>query len=423
MPALSLEKTALTLGLAMLSGAVLGLSPAGAALVIGGCALGVTLRFIARQHLQRASVFCLLFLIYVLVSGLLFGGFDSLSQSSFLGWIGNEGRVFLYYWPALFVFETTCPSDRGVTRVFRWLTIFVFMNTLVNTATGFSTFGTHHAAGAFAAMLVIFNLFRYGKSGNWIDLLCLVMAILALLGSNSRSALLATLVSVILVTISVRRIKQVASMACLAPMAIGIMAYAFPYQFERLQDAANMNTVYAVQENFARAYASNSPIEVAKAWELSETISLQGNANLAIRGYLFGRAYGEFARSPIVGIGFGRFNDIGRNFTGTPGLFFPVTDASFAAPSDQTAHNAYLQILAELGLLGALPLLALYCVMWRGLKHAAQNAPDWSKTGRASLICVCLMGITQHAFGAPIYGLSLFLLAALSFRKAQLAAS
>lgn len=418
MPPLLLEKSALTLGAAMLGGATLGVTSAGAAAVIGGCAVGITAGFLQRLKLQRASVWCLLFLVYTLISGILFGGLTSIKNASFMTWIGNEGRVFLYYWPALFVLEAACPSDRGVTRVMRGLTLIVFLNTLLSSATGFSTFGTHHAAGAFAAMLVIYQVFRYGKTRDLGDLMFLSLALVSLLGSNSRTALLAVLVSIFFVSVSFRRIKQLVALVLVAPLGLIAMAFVFPYQFERLQDAANVDTFQAVQDNFSLAYRSNSPIEVGKAWELSETISLNGNANLAIRGYLFGRTFGEFSRSPIVGIGFGRINDIGRSFSGTAGVFHPVTDATFASPTDQTAHNSYLQVLTELGLLGTLPLLALYTTLWRRLRSARKRAPEWSKTGRASVICVCLMALTQHSFGAPIYGLSLFLLAVLSYRKA-----
>lgn len=102
----------------------------------------------------------------------------------------------------------------------------------------------------------------------------------------------------------------------------------------------------------------------------------------AIRGYLWGRAMHEGLASPVIGSGFGRCNSI-------------------------------LHVFAALGILGLANLTALLASLWRPLRR---NCGDdlWAHVGLTSLIGLVLMSITQHAFGEPIFGLSLFCMVGIS---------
>ncbi|MBU2867473.1 O-antigen ligase family protein [Pacificibacter marinus] len=400
--------------LSLLGGITLGLSPALAALAILLCASSFFISIITQGSVHKTAFWGLLFISYNVFSGIIFGGFDSLQEASVISWIGNEGRVFLYYWPALYVLQTFRPIhvEKALAFLMRSLTVLVLLVMLLKTGSGFSTFSTHHAAGTFIAGLIFYNLFRFDKTKSKADLMYLSFALLAMLASNSRTSLLTAGLAVILVYFSSAQIMRVLRLCSFLIPLIFAMPLAFPTQFARLVDAANMETVNSVVKNLKDAYVADSPIEVGKAFDLSGSVDTTGNTNLAIRGYLWGRSIGEGFRSPFFGEGFGRVNDLGRVYIGMPYLLYPAVDAAYANPSNLTAHNGFLQVFAELGLIGSALLFMVYRTLWTGLKGDLM----WMYIGRACLISLMLMSITQHAFGAPIYGLSLFLLAAIANR-------
>jgi hypothetical protein len=132
-------------------------------------------------------------------------------------------------------------------------------------------------------------------------------------------------------------------------------------------------------------------------------------ANLNIRyEWLWPRALSYFEQSPIVGLGFGSFDD----HIGSLASYFNL----FAVPSniviehsDSHAHNSYLNILAELGVVGLTLIIAFY---WKLV--------DWSKQGAAysalvdggrhfaafrfveiSSVCLLVMSATEHRLVTP----------------------
>lgn len=400
--------------ISLMGGVFLGISPLLSATAILVCAVAFFLDVFSKGTMNRAAVFGLLFLFMTFLSGIFFGGFNSLRNASIVYWIANEGRVFLYYWPALFVMQALPlrGTEFMLHRIFRIATCMVFGIMIAYAATGWSTFSTYHAAGAFCSIFVFYNLFCYEKSKSRWDLFFLGLSLAAIFATNSRTSLLAVLVTMVILHFNATKIKQALKITVfVAPLAL-TMPFLFPNQFGRLADAFNTETFTSLGENFMLAYRSDSPIEVAKAFDLSSGIQISGNANLVIRGYLWGRSLGEGTRSPIVGSGFGRLNDLGRSYEGVPYLIYAATSATVDSPSNLTAHNGYMQVFAELGLLGSLLLFGLYRTLWVGLS----GMTVWSQTGRASIVCLLLMSITQHAFGAPIYGLSLLLTAAMAYR-------
>ena len=405
------------LALTIAGAATLGVGPHLAAPVIVACAFGFMTRLLYRRQLRRPSFWIVVFLLYCMASGLALGGFTALRNGQVLLWTTGEGRQFLYFWPALYFLEGPVPRERAVQRVMRSLTVFMLLNIIGHSAVGFSTLRSHHAAGALSVMLAIYAYFKFDKT-RWVsDGVFFALALICLLGSNSRTSLMAGVVAVMAVSMNMRQLQRVAGLLAVAPLVLVIMAQAFPMQFERLAAAANKETVHSFSANFLAAFSSEHPTEVAEVWDLTSTVDLSGNANVALRGYLFGRAAREFVRSPLVGSGFGRFNDMNRQFAGTEYLFYPVVAAGINSPSALTAHNTYLHVLAELGVLGALPLFLAFAAMWRGLKRGMRVDPQWSKAGRASLLCLFMGGLAQHSLGAPVYGLTLVLVAALGYRR------
>lgn len=88
----------------------------------------------------------------------------------------------------------------------------------------------------------------------------------------------------------------------------------------------------------------------------------ESDRNTIIRSILYKHAIDLFLRSPLVGVGFGRFNDRSLRFWGIDGLFYPAIDGipTYKVSGNireiesnfMHSHNLYLQIISELGILG-----------------------------------------------------------------------
>ena len=131
-------------------------------------------------------------------------------------------------------------------------------------------------------------------------------------------------------------------------------------------------------------------------------------ANLDIRyEWLWPRALAYFLQSPIFGMGFGSFYDNISLVVHYFGLFGQAVGIS-ANHSDSHAHNSYLNILAELGVIGLILMLTFYwrLVGWcqRGAITAVrENGRNFIAYRFIELASVCLlaMSATEHRLTTP----------------------
>ena len=96
-------------------------------------------------------------------------------------------------------------------------------------------------------------------------------------------------------------------------------------------------------------------------------------ANVLSRFWYWGIAIGLWLKNPIFGIGSFRYNDIQISYSGWHGVAEFATSGIDNSKVVEGAHNQFLGILAENGLVG----LALFFVVWFGLYRLAARA--WTK--------------------------------------------
>jgi O-antigen ligase len=131
--------------------------------------------------------------------------------------------------------------------------------------------------------------------------------------------------------------------------------------------------------------------------------------NTQVRLALWARAVQYIRTSPLLGIGFSRFDDYPENFSGIPG-FVAMKDSGRAiqavdgdAEWSMEAHNNYLQILAEQGLLG----LLLWGIFWRKalvpIYRIYRNSTPTSFQGAWSGAC---LGCAVSVFIASLFDLN-----------------
>jgi O-antigen ligase len=133
------------------------------------------------------------------------------------------------------------------------------------------------------------------------------------------------------------------------------------------------------------------------------------SANLSIRyEWLWPRALVYFEQSPIVGLGFGSFDDHIGSVVSYFGLF-GIPSHVIVEHSDSHAHNSFLNFLAELGIVGLALMLSFYWKLtaWSQRGAAASALRGGGKNFAAfrfveiSSICLLVMSATEHRLVSP----------------------
>ncbi|HEV2495123.1 MAG TPA: O-antigen ligase family protein [Terriglobia bacterium] len=123
----------------------------------------------------------------------------------------------------------------------------------------------------------------------------------------------------------------------------------------------------------------------------------------AYRLEVWGDAIGAFELSPLVGIGFGRFNDRMVQFKGVKHLVWVGVHGEIVN-NDAHAHNSYLHFLAEGGIIGLALSLYIWWCAWTELSLFIQRFQGTAlyslcKAARACLVGGLAMSCTEHILG------------------------
>lgn len=407
------------------SALLLGLSSAFAIPGIAGCIVLLIASVAGKPQIPRVAFFALLLVFYTLLSAFLFGGIRSLFENGALTWLAGEGRFFIYYWPFIFLtvalYSKSHHLEERMETSLVGLTVFAFFVIVMQRLGGLQLYSSHHAAGAVLASLVVFNYCRYENRRHLNALFFLGIAVAGMLGTGSRASLMAAIMAIVILQLIRFRVLKVVKFALVVPILLYGMLLAYPEHFERLAGTFSVNPLTVVSVNFERAWHADPPLESSTAWSLSTFADQQGQANLAIRGLLWARGVAEGLKSPIIGTGFGRYNDVGREVNDSLPLVAVVTDATFANPSTHSSHNSFIMIFTELGLIGVLLLGSIFLVVIRTATltlwqpNVRRDAKMWAGVALGCTVNLMLVSVTQHGFGAPIYGLTLMQLIALGY--------
>lgn len=109
------------------------------------------------------------------------------------------------------------------------------------------------------------------------------------------------------------------------------------------------------------------------------------------------RAWSHFKRSPGVGIGYGRYNDLNHEYSS-----IGIGDVAVRAVvwnDDRHAHNSYLHWLAEGGLIGLGVMIVFWILVARGLK-GDDYLRDWILAG---IVAMAALSMTEHYAGGGAF--------------------
>jgi O-antigen ligase len=147
----------------------------------------------------------------------------------------------------------------------------------------------------------------------------------------------------------------------------------------------------------------------------TEAVSNLEDPNVVTRFLYYQRALDDFVLSPIVGTGFGRFNDELKVYSGVPHLVYFATSGS-VVNDDSHAHNSYLHFLAEGGILGTGIMLAVWISALRWIGNKKTIFADGSfgyclaQALQACIVLQFIMSMTEHMMGTAISSLAIFTL-------------
>ena len=254
--------------------------------------------------------------------------------------------------------------------------------------------------------------------------LFVILSATALVGSNSRTSIIAVGITLAIFHVIKIDIVRLLKFSIVSIIAVLSMSHFFPSVFDRIGSAANIDTFPAIINNIAFTINIDSPVEY-NINPSQDPITISGDRNLSIRGFLWGRAIKEGIMSPFIGIGFGRYNDLGREFRSINRFVNVAVSASYYDASIRTAHNTLLHHWAELGLVGLIGIglifIPLFKCFWISVSKSNRKSINrfWAEVGISSTICLFITGLAQHTIGAPIYSLTYGIVCVTAYRFAK----
>ncbi|MGN6084056.1 O-antigen ligase family protein [Trinickia sp.] len=244
------------------------------------------------------------------------------------------------------------------------------------------TFGSYfiarNAAGGFLAILLCLGIACYSMKRSRSLLALMAANALMLFSTYSRGSMLGILVLLPYVVFGRKRWMLATLLAAMVAASLAIAAY---------------HTHGATDYMGYQFSIENADEKVA---------------NLDIRyEWLWPRALAYFRQSPIVGMGFGSFDDqiaLVVNYFGLFGRAVGIT----ANHTDSHAHNSYLNILAELGVVGLILMLTFYWRLvawcrqgsWAAMRDGGRNFVAFRFVELAS-VCLLVMSGTEHRLTTP----------------------
>lgn len=345
--------------------------------------------------------------IYWMVSGY-FSGALSVGGIFSLKFIAGDGRIFVYYAP-LIIFSPFIFDETHLAAVYRLLVVvaggvlfmaMLWIGGVVFHDRNFEMFFTHHsAAGIFLAGITLF-LFIRGQEQNKIiyTLLSALMACAVVL-AGSRAAMIGLMLGGLWYLAASGRIGTTVLIAAFGViMFVGLASFS-PWGIERTAELFHPDTIEAID----RAAESDG-------WDPTVEKAYGGPQwNVYWRVVFWKRGVDLFVQSPLVGVGFGRFNDGNVIFSGVPNVVSMATRGEPILNVIQ-AHNSVLQFLSEIGIFG----LFLILSVWYAIYHKAKAISSTSAPGsisycyamavRASIIVVFSASFFGHTLGAPAIG-------------------
>ena len=337
---------------------------------------------------------------------------DSLSfrDLTSMTFINGEGRIFITYLPIL-LFSVVNIEQRNINlfiRDVKYLSIAslallaVWLPThtarLSEGAAGnfVGFFTSHTGAGTFYGLFSVLLIIHGHESRNWKSIMLGGLLVFPLFVSASRAAILAFLVTIIWYMIRLKQWKVFAVTAILVTLLFSSMPLIAPHTWNRTVSLFSMDVI----DNMVKTakYSTWGPGD-----DESELNLTGKEVNVLMRVTFWTYAIKRFLDSPIIGIGYARYNDHNLKMAGTPGFVYMAVDGTKMLGVGN-AHNSYFHILCETGILG----LCLFGWFWGTLYfRLKRNIKRFETLLDARALFVACQGIIIFSLVSALIGHSL----------------
>jgi len=323
----------------------------------------------------------LLLFMYLVISSLASG--LSITEYAKYKFIRYDGNIFYSYAPLLLLpfLEGNDFKPLGAIRGFILaypILIIVLMDIL-----HLPLFTSHNALGGMTMIVFVLNVafLKNPRMG-----LALILNSVVLLRSDSRGSMIGALCAVAIYFFEKKQWRKTKAVFILGSIATAIAVFAVGYivwvgmdkpirlSMEEIGDLAKVSQVSALNAIIRRGVTISHRIF-----------------------FIWPVAVDDFLRSPLLGIGFSRFDDLPYHFSQTLGLVsFNTTSA--IRHTDLHAHCSYLHFLAETGILG----LSLVFFLFKAI---FQRASDMIREARLAVSAmtwaVLYASLTEHRLTTP----------------------
>ena len=364
-------------------------------------------------YVHRHSLLAAAYVIFVFLIGAVIGSIPE-SVGDWPRWIDSDGRVLVALLP-LILLGTTQVRLPDLTITVRTIEFVVVVNLLVlisgllgvefvrRIAFAELTFSgltsSHHAAGMVfgASAIVMAAARRSAQLGARPPTILVVGALVLAVGSGSRTAIVGLVVATLWLAYERKRLTEVLRVTS-AVAALGVVAIVFSDKLSGTLAASLSPDLWsAAWQQFKAGLGS---------WESSYFTGSSAGAEAYIRNILgrffyWGIAIGLWLRSPLVGVGSFRFNDVDMGFSGVRGLIQIATSGVDRSDSVIGAHNQYLGALVENGLLGLTLLLSIWIAPYRQIAARVSLSEELRESGRQMVPYALATAVTGYTLVSP----------------------
>ncbi|MGH3473356.1 MAG: O-antigen ligase family protein [Aeromicrobium sp.] len=382
--------------------------------LIGLLALVAAANLCFTLHIHRYALLAAAFVIFVFFIGASIGSVPE-SLARWPGWINRDGRVVVALLPVILLGATRIRLP-DLTMTVRTLEVVVLVNAPVfiaglvgvpiidqvafarNTFSGLMS--SHHAAGmVFGAAVIIMAAARRSPSlGIKPHLGLIVGALVLAVGSGSRTAVVGLVAAALWLAYERKRLSEVLRVTAAVALLGGLAIVLNEKLAGTVASFLSPDLWIAAWQQFTIGMGSTESVHYAGG---SAGLEEGYIANILGRFFYWGIAIGMWLRSPLVGIGSFRFNDVDMSFTGINGFIQVATSGADRSDDLIGAHNQYLGVLVENGLLGLVLLLAIWILPFRHIGKRIWPPPRIRESGRQMVPFALATAVTGYTLVSP----------------------
>jgi len=338
----------------------------------------VPISLITSTKLPRLTLYAFLYLAYSLLSVLYYDPI-ALTQFDFFRYDGNYFITFLPFLILPLLPQNLRVPDEKIIKLFASISVLIsllpciYQYSVGNFSTGY--FLATNAFGGFLMIILSFSFSWLNLSKNRVVPMVLIFLSLSMLFMSGSRGSLFGIISALLIYFCFKwhiKFAPVILLSVVIGIKIMILTYTFP------------------------VYSGNPTFSVSSAIQKADTGK---EANIYIRAYEnWPRGLFLFFNSPIIGTGVGSVNDFPFDLSDTK--LFQFNNSNIREYNSSHAHDTYLQILAEQGLVG----LVLFLLMWRSLYTSiiTRYTPSLTRDGLfIAFWALNFASFTEHRIPSP----------------------